>query len=161
MRGSFARYFLSRILRTFWNNAHGFERRATSFICFKLFSTCKRVQSPRKEAAKVFLAEILVRDPPRWSFSSPGQTAGGVHLYFCSFNGAGGRTTGTRGRHGTDIHRARHRIERDERPRRRSFDRFRPSRTPRTRRSARVTDTRRNRKEVVGRVGQGTDRHDP
>ena len=67
MRGSFARYFLSRILRTFWNNAHGFERRATSFICFKLFSTCKRVQSPRKEAAKVFLAEILVRDPPRWS----------------------------------------------------------------------------------------------
>ena len=135
-------------------------RRLLLFVS-NYFPRAKGCSHPERKPPKFFLAEILMRDPPRLEFSSPGQTAGGVHLYICSFNGAGGRTTGTRGRHGTDIHRARHRIERDERPRRRSFDRFRPSRTPRTRRSARVTDTRRNRKEVVGRVGQGTDRHDP
>ena len=130
------------IMRFFWNNARTFERRggATSFIHFILFSTRQRVhKSSRKSRKRIRITsfpELLTRGPPlpgplrqvRQRKCRPSRTG---------LQRRGGRTTEhTVARtHGTDIRRARHRIERDERPRRRSFDRFRPSRTPRARRS--------------------------
>ena len=133
--------FLSRILRTFWNNVTGLN--GGRLLSFQTIFHVKKVQSPRRKPLK-FLAEIGEgSDPPRWS-SLARSTAGGVHLISARSTARAVEPrahAGDTGRTST----ARHRIERDENPGvARSIDSVLTD--ARTRRSARVTDTRRYKK---------------